>query len=105
MPRQSSHAKYPATMAPMVLRSSSPASSASPNAHSSEQVRATPSTTNCGGCVLMLIWSSGDHDQATTAVTAAPNTTSPRDDQPELGDEPARARHRLAPGQLPGAAL
>jgi hypothetical protein len=38
-----SHAMYAATMAPMVLRNSSPASTASPNAHSRAAVNVRPS--------------------------------------------------------------
>ena len=38
-----SHAMYATTMPPMVFRSSSPASTPSPNAHSSEHGSSTPS--------------------------------------------------------------
>src|SRR5215469_2015504 len=61
----------------MVLRSSNPASTASPNAHSSAQASDTPSKLNGGGCSLLATRSSGERDQVSISVTATANTTSP----------------------------
>ena len=54
-----SQAIYAATMAPMVLRSSSPASTASPNAQSRDAVKVRPSVLEVPNWSLELTWFSG----------------------------------------------
>ncbi len=75
---------YAITMAAMVFRNSSPASTARPNAHSRDAVNVSPSPLNGTGWSREVTRYSGAWDQAMTAVTAAPKTTRPPVTSPSL---------------------
>ena len=77
---------YAITMAAMVFRNSSPASTASPNAHSREAVNVRAPALNGTGWSREVTRYSGAWNQAMTAVTAAPKTTSPPVTSPSLAN-------------------
>ena len=79
-----SQATYATTIAPMTLRSSRPASTATPNAHSRDAVNMRPSPLNGRGSDLEVTRSSGAWYQVINAVTTAPKSTRPPVTSPSL---------------------